>query len=217
MSSRPFIVIEALDAGGSQTQTDLLAKKLKKGGYTVHQYHFPQEDRATGRIIYDKFLLQRGRRPFSRREQALLYIQDFFSQAEEMHRMMRHGNSREIILSDRYCTTTMAYQTIGLKGAARARMMEWITWLCWQGTPTLPTPTKVIFLDTPVEISLAHLRGKKKDFFETREKLTAIRQSYLRVAAEQKWIVISSVNEQGVQRSKRDLHGQVWRYVQRVV
>ena len=75
--SNPFIVIETLDAGGSQTQTDRLARRLEKEGYQPHQYHFPQEDRATGRLIYDKFLLPKKR--FSKREQALLYIQDFFS------------------------------------------------------------------------------------------------------------------------------------------
>lgn len=80
----PFIVLEALDAGGSQTQTDLLTKRLKKEGYKPHQYHFPQEDRATGRIIYDKFLLYKNKFPFSKREQALLYIQDFYSKNEEL-------------------------------------------------------------------------------------------------------------------------------------
>src|SRR3989344_9392863 len=97
-SKQPFIVLEALDAGGSQTQTDLLCARLKKEGYIPHQYHFPQEDRATGRIIYHKFLLYKkaspparggagggGRIPVSKREQALLYIQDFFSKQEEFN------------------------------------------------------------------------------------------------------------------------------------
>ncbi len=217
MPSNPFIVIEALDAGGSQTQTNFLGRRLKKEGYLPHQYHFPQEDRATGRLIYDKFLLKHNRRPFSRREQALLFIQDFFSRAEDMGDIITRGQKKEIVVSDRYCTSTMAYQTVGLSGAERRRMLDWITWLCWRDEPTLPCPSLVIFLDTPVDISLKHLENKKKDYHENKEKLTAFRNSYIRLAQEQKWVIINSLNGQGEQRSKQDIHNEVWRYVERVV
>lgn len=214
---RPFIVIEALDAGGSQTQTDLLAKRLKREGLQPHQYHFPQEDRATGRLIYDKFLLHRNREPFSRREQALLYIQDFFSQADDMRRIVEKGSKKDIIVSDRYCTSTMAYQTIGLSGLPRKKMMEWLTWLCWKGTPALLRPTVVLFLDTPVDISLKRLEGKKKDFFETKQKLTAIRASYLKVAQQQKWVIINSVDTSNQQRTKQDIHQEVWAHTSKLL
>lgn len=215
--TRPFIVIEALDAGGSQTQTNLLAKRLKKEGYIPHQYHFPQEDQPTGRLIYDKFLLEKGKRPFSRREQALLYISDFFSKSAEFWRILTKGKKKELIVSDRYCTSTMAYQTIGLMGNQRKKMLEWIEWLCWKGTPTLPVPTMVVLLDTPVDISMKHLESKNKDFFETKDKLTAIRKSYIKLATEQKWVVINSVNEAGEQRSKKEIHDEVWSYIEKVV
>lgn len=211
----PFIVLEALDAGGSQTQTDLLSARLKKEGYTPHQYHFPQEDRATGRIIYDKFLLYKNKFPFSRREQALLYIQDFYSKQEEFVGIISGKNKKDILLSDRYATSTMAYQTIGLTGAKRKEMLNWITWLCHKNTPALPKPDMVLFLDTPVEVSLQRLAKKKKDFFETKEKLTAIRNSYLKIAQEQKWLVFNSVDENGEQRTREDLHEEIWVAVQK--
>lgn len=209
MNKQPFIVLEALDAGGSQTQTDLLVGHLKKEGYAPHQYHFPQEDKATGRLIYDKFLLNKNKYPFSRREQALLYIQDFFSQQEEM------AGSKGIVVSDRFATSTMAYQTIGLMGEKRKEMLTWITWLCYKGTPALPKPDVVLFLDTPVEISLKRLKGKKKDFFETKEKLAAIRNSYLKLAKEQKWAIFNSVDENGEQRTREDLHEEIWGVVKK--
>lgn len=218
----PFIVLEALDAGGSQTQTDLLSARLKKEGYIPHQYHFPQEDRATGRIIYDKFLLFKNKYPFSKREQALLYIQDFFSQLEQFEAVLaetpRSSKSevgRNVLVSDRYATSTMAYQTIGLTGAKRKEMLNWITWLCYKNTPALPKPDIVVFLDTPVEISLQRLAKKKKDFFETKEKLIAIRNSYLKIAKEQKWLVFTSVDEHGEQRTREDLHEEIWIAVQK--
>jgi len=224
-SKQPFIVLEALDAGGSQTQTDLLCARLKKEGYTPHQYHFPQEDRATGRIIYDKFLLNKNKYPFSQREQVLLFIQDYFSKSEELWNVVSPparggaggGGSGEVLVSDRFASSAMAYQTIGLMGKARKKMLDWITWLCYKGTPALPKPDIVLFLDTPVAVSLQRLAKKKKDFFETKEKLTAIRNSYIKLAKEQKWAVFNSVDEKGEQRTREELHEEIWQKVQQVL
>ncbi len=226
MNKQPFIVLEALDAGGSQTQTDLLCARLKKEGYIPHQYHFPQEDTATGRIIYDKFLLYQNKEPFSRREQALLFIQDFFSKSEEMWNILspRPGRGegkgegkrgRDVVVSDRYATSTMAYQTIGLKGDARKKMLNWIIWLCFKGKPVLPKPDIILFLDTPVDISLLRLKDKKKDFHENKGKLTAFRNSYVQLAKEQKWTVFNSVDEKGEQRTREELHEEIWGVVKK--
>ena len=213
----PFIVLEALDAGGSQTQTDLLVGRLQQEGYTTHQYHFPQEDRATGRVVYDKFLLYKNKFPFSKREQALLYILDFFSKQEEFIEILARKSKKEILVSDRYTTSTMAYQTIGLTGDARKKMLTWIMWLCHKGTPALPVPDMVIFLDTPVEVSLKRLAKKKKDFFETKSKLTAIRNSYLKIAKEQKWMVFQSMDEAGNQKTREALHEEIWEKVKKAL
>lgn len=207
----PFIVIEALDAGGSQTQTDLLAKRLKREKYTVVQLHFPQEDRATGRLIYNKFLLSNNKSHLSRREQALIYLQDFYSRAEDI--CIARRRQRSIVVSDRFCTSTFVYQTLGLSGAQRRRMMTWLLWLAYGDTPTLPQPTLVVFLDTPVEVSLRRLKEKKRDYFETRAKLTAIRNSYLKLASEHGWSTIPSVDEQGRERTREDVHNEVWQAV----
>lgn len=203
----PFIVIEALDAGGSQTQTNLLVKRLKKEGKRTLQLHFPHEDRATGRLIYDKFLLNQNKKPFTAREQVLLFVQDFFSRSEDITRAISAGT---VVVSDRFYTSTMAYQTIGLTGANRKKMMDWITWLCVQGTPALPKPDRAIFLDTPVEVSLKRLRGKKLDFHENRAKLTKFRDSYIKLAKEQKWLTVNSVDGQGRERSREELHQEIW-------
>jgi dTMP kinase len=217
MKNKPFIVIEALDAGGSQTQTDWLTRRLKKEGYKPHQYHFPQEDTATGRLIYDKFLLFKNKYPFSKREQALLYVQDFFSRADEMHNIINKKTGKDIVVSDRYYTSTMAYQAAGLSGQSRKKMIDWIDWLCTKGQPALPKPDTVIYLDTPVSIILKHLASKKKDYHENEKKLTVFYNSYKSLAKQMKWTVINSVNEQGEQRSIKDIHEEVWQYTSKVI
>ncbi len=212
-----FIVIEALDAGGSQTQTNLLLRRLKGEGYKTMSLHFPQENRATGRLIYDKFLLQKNKNPFSRREQALLYISDFFTRADEMNEVISGPAKDKIIVSDRFCTSTMAYQTIGLSPMARKKMVAWITWLCYEGKPALPRPDLTIFIDTPVAVSLRRLHGKKLDYFETKSKLTAIRNSYLRLGREQHWVIINGVNSRNIEKTRQTLQAEIWQVLAGVI
>lgn len=211
---KPFIVIEALDAGGSQTQTDLLTARLKKAGYKTLSLHFPQEDRATGRMIYDKFLLHKNKRPFSRREQALLYIQDFFSRTEDITTATAQGR---VVVTDRFCTSTFAYQTMGLTGKEWQAMYSWIWWLCYENKPMLLKPDLVLFLDTPVAVSMKRLKGKNRDFFETSAKLTAVRNAYLKVAKKQAWRILPSVDNHGQERTREDLHQEVWNHVRKLL
>jgi len=206
-----FIVIEALDAGGSQTQTDLLVNRLEDHDHPILQLHFPQEDRATGRLIYEKFLFKKNTWPFSRREQALLYVQDFYSRVEDIRATLAQPD--HVVVSDRFCTSTMAYQTIGTAGAERKKLLRWLEWLCFEDDPALPRPDLVIFIDTPVTVSLRRLSGKKKDFFENRQKLNAIRRSYLQLARDQAWHIVAAVDEAGKERRREAIHEEIWQAV----
>lgn len=218
MKNNPFIVIEAINAAGKTTQFNLLSKVLKRSGCKVFEYHFHQRDQATGQLIEHKFLHNKSKQArFTRREQALLYIQDFFTKAEEINNYLTQKAGRHIVLTDRFYTSTLAYQTIGLTGRKRQSMIKWIKWLCEQGQPKLPKPDLVILLDTPVEISVQHLSGTKKDFFESKQRLINIRRSYLRIAKEDKWIIVNCANEQGKQRTIKDIHQEVWQYASKVI
>lgn len=210
----PFIVIEAINAAGKTTQFNLLNQALKKAGCKVYQYHFHQRDQATGQLIEHKFLhSEASQARFTRREQALLYIQDFYTRSAEINDLRTKDTGRNVILSDRFYTSTLAYQTIGLTGRRRQVMIQWIKWLCEQGSPKLPKPDLVILLDTTVDIAVQHLTKTKKDYFEHRQRLTNLRRSYLRLAKEDKWVVVNSVNDKGQQRSISDIHAEIWRHV----
>lgn len=216
-----FIVIESIDAAGGSTQTQLLAKRVVSKKHTPYTLHYPRADAPTGQLIYDKFLLLKNKFPFSRREQALLYIQDFFADADNLRQLLEK-KGKHVVISDRYCTSTMAYQTVGLTGAARKKMLDWLVWLCWKGKPSLPKPDKVILLDLPVAIGMKRLNTRedkhKKDFFENKKKQEAIRKSYLALASQQKWTVINCASEDGKsQRTREDIHEDVWQAVQGLI
>lgn len=212
-----LIAFEAINAAGKTTQFNLLLKRLKKEGYKIDSIHFHQRDKATGRIIENKFLLDK-KNDFSKREQALLYIQDFFSRQEDLEKFLAEGEKNVLVL-DRYYSSTMAYQSMGLSGQARRKTVDWIAGLCEKGKPVLPKPELTILLDVPVDISMSHLRKskEKKDYFENRKKLMAIRRSYLRLAKERKWAVVNSAEANGLQRSPEAIHEDVWRMVKKVL
>ncbi len=208
----PFFVIEAINAAGKTTQFNLLRRALRKEGFEVLSFHFHQRDRATGQLIEYKFLHQRPRgRRFTRREQALMYVQDFFSRAEDI---ALHLNKRgAVVVADRFYSSTMAYQTLGLSGLRRRRMINWIKWLCERGRPRLLRPDLVILVDTPVDVSIKHLQGTRRDYFETRKRLADIRRSYLRLARGEGWKVISGADRKGRQRPVEAIHAEIWQQV----
>ncbi|MAF81282.1 dTMP kinase [bacterium] len=217
MSKKPFVIIEGIDAAGSSTQAQLLVKKLQSAGRKPLQLHFPQEDKKTGQLIYDKYLRTKKMGSLSRREQALLYIADFYSRTDDIAAVMNGKDSaHDFVISDRWCTSTFAYQTVGLAGKARAKMLDWLTELCWKGKPQLAKPDLVIFLDTPW-VTARKRMPKKKDYFEAdSRKQRGIRISYRRLASDSKnWVVVNSRDANNVERSKNDLHQEIWDILQK--
>lgn len=218
----PFIVVEGIDAAGSSTQTDLLVKKLIQVGYKPLSLHFPQLDIKTGQLIYNKFLRTKKMGTLSGREQALLYIADFYSRADDISAVMRGVSDCDVVVADRWCTSTFAYQTVKFisNKAKREQMMEWLTWLCYQGQPTLPKPDLVLFLDTTADTAQKRLRSRKKDYFEDSiDKQRAIRASYKYVSEHKShsrsWRVIKHDTKEGGERTREDLHQEIWDVVQK--
>ena len=115
-----FIVIESIDAAGGSTQAKLLADRLQKTGYDVLSLHFPQEDAPTGQLIYEKFLRNKNKLKLTRREQALLYIQDFFSRAEDIREHLQkssppaRGGARGGGSSEQFAAQAQAARSLAL-------------------------------------------------------------------------------------------------------
>lgn len=209
----PFIVVEGIDAAGSSTQTALLVDRLQQAGKNPLQLHFPQEDTKTGQLIYEKFLRTGKMGQLSRREQALLYIADFYSRADDITAVLAGNSPYDMVVSDRWAMSTLAYQTMNLTGTKRTDMLDWLIWIMREGKPRLPWPDVVVFLDTPLAVAQKRL-GKKKDFFEASlNKQRSIRTSYCRLADQYKWKTVSSVDGAGNDRTRQDISDEIWSIV----
>lgn len=214
MPSAPLVVVESIDAGGSSSQVNRLVRHLRREGYTPSLFHFPQTDQPTGQLIYEKFLRVHNRLKLTRREQALLYIQDFYATADKIRAAQQpRAGQHPVVICDRYYTSTLAYQTIGLTGARRRAQLTWLEVLCHEGKPSLPPPHLIMFIDTPPAVSEQHLQSRTRDYFENLRKQQAVRRSYLALARQQRWIVINGADNHGRQRSLNDIHADIWQHI----
>lgn len=164
-----FIVIEGLDGSGKSTQIDMLRDALQVMGEACHLTAEPT-DLPTG-ILIRRIL--RGEITVDPRTLAALFAAD---RVEHIHRpetgildMLAAGYH---VITSRYYFSSLAYQSEFVDPS-------WIAALNRQAKANLPADL-TIFLDLAPEISLRRIadRGDDTELFETRKKLSHVRESF---------------------------------------
>jgi dTMP kinase len=120
-----FIVIEGTDGSGKTTQLKLLANFLKAKSVSHQILDFPQYDSFWGKII-GKFL----RGEFGELDEVSPYlIQPFYmlDQASKASDIEKWKSTGDIILANRYITSSMAHQTSKLPKGERETFLKWMT------------------------------------------------------------------------------------------
>lgn len=100
-----FIVIEGIDGAGCETQGKNLIKMLMEAGKKASLIKYPDYERNVGKLIKE-FLYQN--KNLTPEQQFLLYTIQFVMDKE----MLSQRRKDEIIIADRYFTTTLCYQTL---------------------------------------------------------------------------------------------------------
>ena len=164
-----FIVVEGLDGSGKTTQIDMLRDHLQARNEACHLTAEPT-DLPTGRLIRS---VLRGEHSMDPRAVAALYAAD---RIEHLHRpeegiLARLAAGYHVIAS-RYYFSSLAYQS-------EYADPGWIAALNHVAKSTLRADL-TIFLDLEPEVSLARIerRGEGLELFDTREKLTHVRESF---------------------------------------
>lgn len=161
-----FIAFEGGDGAGKSTQAELLAHRLREGGSPVLRTREPGGT-PVGRQIRD--VLLHGDH-VSARSEALLYAAD---RAHHVDTLVRPALERgEIVLSDRYMDSSMAYQS-----AARGLARDDIAGLSLWATGGL-VPHLTILLDLPAAAGRLRLGGQ----FDRLEREGAAFHEKVRVA-----------------------------------
>ncbi|MCS6956722.1 MAG: dTMP kinase [Patescibacteria group bacterium] len=158
-----FIVIEGIDGAGCETQGKNLIEIIKKSGKKTSLIKYPDYERNVGKIIKE-FLYQN--KDLTVEQQFLLYTIQFIMDKQ----IIAEKRKNEIIIADRYFTTTLCYQT--LEGIN----LKWA--LDYAKNFKIEKPDLVFYLDVDPEIAINRKRGEAKEKNRREKDFKFIKKTY---------------------------------------
>lgn len=196
-----FITFEGIDGCGKSTVARLIAERLQKEGKNVELTLEPTRT-WLGEAVRQSYTEEIN--PYT---EAFLFLADRATHTDWIKEKMAQGN---IVISDRYSDSTVAYQAALFYQKLGGSMPEYVKWLQEVSQPVIITPNITLLLDVDPEISLARLTGREEmEKFETLENLKLVRENYLAIAEDSPQIKIidSSKSLEGVTE-------EVWNIIQ---
>jgi dTMP kinase len=141
-----FIVIEGIDGAGGETQTKLLRDYL--GSNKVKNLSYPDYKNPVGKIIHEYL---HNKYDLSVDTQFLLYSIDFLKDGPQIRKWLKEG---KIIITDRYFTSTIAYQ--GLRGFNIKKALNFAEIF------DIPKPDLIIYLGISARTSVKRKYAEKR-------------------------------------------------------
>ena len=170
-----FIVVEGIDAAGKTTQVRDLTKILKKRGEKVYVTKNPT-DGEIGKFIRRVLT---GKTKIPQVSFQFLFSADRHAQQKELVEHLKKG---EIVISDRYFWSALAYGIADRGGVEVDRTGK--TLLVSQAILSMYDrhliPDRTFFLDIPVALSVKRLgkMPKTRELYEDESKLLEIDKAY---------------------------------------
>lgn len=147
-----FIVIEGIDGAGCETQgknlTRELAKLAKFKNKKISLIKYPDYERNVGKIIRDFLYENKSLTP---QQQFLLYTMQFVMDKK----MISERRKDEILIADRYFSTTLCYQT--LEGIDMKMAIDFAK------NFEIETPDAIFYLNVDPEIAISRKHGEDKE------------------------------------------------------
>ena len=168
MNPGKLIVLEGIDGCGKSTQIARLTEALTAAGRTVQKTAEPTGS-EWGKALR-RFLS--GAEQRTNAELATLFVLDRIRHNVEIGALLERGTD---VICDRYYYSTLAYQ-------GSVCDYEWVKHMnC--ASPDIRHPDLCIFLDLSPEVSLSRIsaRGEAREVFETKETLTRVRNTFLKI------------------------------------
>jgi dTMP kinase len=168
-----FVCFEGGEGSGKSTQARLLGERLRAEGYAV-LLTFEPGDTTVGKELR-RIVLSPETGELSHRTEALLYAAD---KAEHVDTVVQPALDRgEIVVTDRYVDTTLAYQ-----GAGRELRIEEVEAVARWATHGL-RPHLTVVMDVDPRDGLGRFEGRDRIEAESLEFHDRARQSFLDLAA----------------------------------
>lgn len=191
-----LIVLEGLDGSGKSTQFEKLTEYLKGKGVKLKAISFPDYNDPSSTLVqmYLNGEIAGSAEAVNAYAASSFYAADrYVSYKKYWEKDHAEGS---LILAARYVTSNCIYQMTKLPEEQWESYLEWLEDYEYEKLG-LPKPTKVIFLDMPIEISQKLLSARydgdesKKDIHEKNiEFLYKCRSAALFTAKRQGWHII---------------------------
>lgn len=188
----PFFVVDGIDGCGKSTQTKLLSEALIAKGYQVATVRDPGGTTISEQIR--KIILNKENDLMSAKTELFLYSASRMQLIEEVLRPQREGG--KIIVSDRFATSTIAYQAYG--GGLPLEFVKTVINACVKDF----LPTKTFILDVPIEIAEERIDAiRDRMELKSIEYKVKVKNGFIKQAAENKDIILINGNQ-----GKNDIH-----------
>ncbi|MDJ0679702.1 MAG: dTMP kinase [Crocosphaera sp.] len=172
MNKKLFVVFEGIDGSGTSTQSELLKEYFVAQGEKAIISPEPSSG-IIGNLIRQalkKRILFTENTDLFDEQMAYLFASDrhdhLYNDTDGVFKLIKDGFH---VISTRYYFSSLAYNSHTQK------QFDFVSKL----NHKFPNPDLVIYLDLPVEISLARIQGRSlKEVYETKHKLTKVRENY---------------------------------------
>lgn len=221
--SGKLIVFEGTDGSGKSTQFGQLCKMLEECGTEFQKLVFPQYSEPSSALIRMYLGGEFGSHPSDVNAYAAssFYAVDRYASYKKV--WGEYYEQGGLILSDRYTTSNAVHQASKVPESEREEFFRWLTEFENERLG-LPVPTKVIWLDMPIEQAVANLRNREAAT-NTKADIHEVDTGYLetcyatakQAAAYYGWHRIACLNEEGKLRPIEEIREEIWNVVKEVL
>ena len=171
-----IIALEGTDQAGKKTQTEMLAKALKRQKIKTAIFSFPDYSTTIGREI-NNYL--HNKRKFSPEIIHYLYA---LNRREKLDEIKKSASKNSILIMNRYYHSNIVY------GVANGLREKWLQEL----DAGLPKSDLVIVLDVSQSESFSRKKSNRDKFEKSKEFSKKISQIYHRLAKKYRWKIIDA-------------------------
>ncbi len=219
-----IFVIDGTDGSGKQTQIEALCSRLEAEKIPYKKYSFPRYENPSSTLVKMYLAGEFGEnaQEISPYVASLFFSVDRYAcYKQEMEKAINDGN---VIVLDRYTTANMVHQAGKISDLdERNKFLDWLYNLEF-GIMGLPTPTKVFFLDMPLEKAQELMKNRKnkftneekKDIHERNEE--HLKSAYLAgiyVSEKYNWYHLKCCNDKGEIRTVEDIHNEIYNEIKK--
>lgn len=218
-----LFVIDGTDGSGKQTQFEKLKERLTKENIDYKVVSFPNYESPSSALVkmYLSGEFGKDAKKISPYIASTFYAIDRYATFHTGYK--EYYEKGGIILADRYTTANMVHQAGKIENKEeRKKFIDWL-WDLEFNLYGLPVPTKVFFLNMPIEKSIELIQNRENKFTHQAQKdiherdpkhLEASYRAACEVAKDYHWYEVDCVQNNKI-RTIEDIHEEIYREIMR--